>query len=311
MKRILMLLTSHRLDCLRLSLGRLDRTDSFRHFDRVVFLLNGVEGRHLRFVNDFIAAHPTVAFDTVAGPRGRSERISELENRCVQRHPDAVYVKMDEDIFIGEGWAPRLFSAYEAHAADPSLALVTPLIPNNAFGLYQLLTRYYPELQREYEVRFGFTPSPKSESETWAYGSVAELATRKFIRIDAANAAHRVRHPRPEYLRFSERFSVGCVCFDYRHWKDMGGIPPKDEPEWCAWIRDHGRFNVLDDSQIVLHYSFFVQQDWLDRTHLLEDIRRANLPESLPPSARLRYYAPWLLRVARQVPGVIARRIRP
>jgi hypothetical protein len=86
----------------------------------------------------------------------------------------------------------------------------------------------------------------------------------------------------------------------------MGGIPSTDEPGWCQWIEENGHVNVLDCAQIVLHYSFFVQQEWLDRTTLLEDIRRANLPDTVVSTS---WPPPRLLRVARQVPSILRRRL--
>jgi hypothetical protein len=92
------------------------------------------------------------------------------------------------------------------------------------------------------------------------------------------------------------------------HWQEMGGIPGDEEPAWGQWVPDHGKFNVLVTDTIVHHYSFFVQQDWLDRSSLLEDIRMANLPDTLP-SKTARYYFPRLLRIAQQVPRGLKRKL--
>ncbi len=88
----------------------------------------------------------------------------------------------------------------------------------------------------------------------------------------------------------------------------MGGIPETDEPGWTSWIRDNAQTNILDCSQIVLHYSFFVQAEWLDRSSLLEDIRRINLPgtRTLPQRTGIARG----LRFAQQVPGIIRRKLK-
>ena len=61
----------------------------------------------------------------------------------------------------------------------------------------------------------------------------------------------------------------------------------------------------MDQSLVVLHYSFFVQQEWLDRSSLLEDVRRTNLPGTAP------VWAPALRwgRLAQQIPGIVKRRL--
>ena len=310
--KLLMILTSHRLDCLKISLGLLEKSNAFAAFDRVIFLENGLEPSHRAFIDRFIDAHPGIAWDHVTGPRGRSERISGLENDCVRKYPGCVYVKMDEDVFVPSGWAERMLAAYERHRSDPDLALITPLIPNNPYGLYKLLTKYYPAHLAEHRSRFGCDPAPEIHGLTWQSPAVAEWATRLFIDLEDCNAHHRELITAAQKETddvFSDPFSVGCVCFDYRHWEKMGGIPPKDEPEWCAWIQQHAQHNILDGSQIALHYSFFVQQDWLDRTTLLEDIRRTNLPETCPPGFGLWRHLPRLARTARQIPTVIRRRL--
>ena len=65
-RRILMVLTHDRLDCLRLCLDRLEKAEAFSQFDRVVLLLNGVPGRLRRFVERYMAARPEVQWDQLA-----------------------------------------------------------------------------------------------------------------------------------------------------------------------------------------------------------------------------------------------------
>lgn len=307
---LLMILTSHRLDCLKLTMELLDRTNSINEFDKIVFLLNGVTRTHLHYIQRWIKEHPEIPCDTVSGPRGRSECISSLENQCIERYPNRVYVKIDEDIFVSNGWASRLLETYKRNQNRPNLALITPLIPNNAFGLYQLLTRFYPEYGEDYVRLFGEKPALGVHSKIWSHPAPAEWSTRLFINLNVANESHRRRLAQSNMsseFEFTDPFSIGCICFDYRHWQRMGGIPETDEPGWTSWIQENGQTNILDCSQIVLHYSFFVQQEWLDRTSLLEDIRAANLPGTLSLAQRVGLAR--MKRIAKQIPGVIRRRI--
>jgi len=313
MKKVLMILTHDRLDCLRITLEMLALGDSLRAFDKVVLLLNGVSTHHRRVVERFMAAHPKTSWDTLEGPGTRPAGLVGLQNRCVERYPDSLYVKLDDDVFVPAGWADRMISAYNANAKRDNLGLITPLIPNNSFGLHALLTKFYPSLLEEHRQRFGRDPSPERQSFTWHNPTVAEWATRPFLSLNEANEKHRKlldETSLPRFIEFADPFSIGCICYDYRHWKKMGGVPPRDEPEWCDWIQSHHHVNILDCSQIVLHYSFFVQQDWLDRTSLLEDVRIANLPGTLSHSSLTGYHLPHWIRTARQVPRVLGRRLR-
>ena len=308
-RKVLMILTHDRLDCLQLCLEMLERAGAYACFDKVVLLLNGVPPRLRRFVQAYMAARPQVGWDTVDGDGTRPAGLVHAQNECVRRYPDSVYVKVDEDVFVPRGWAERMLETYAQYSARADLALITPLIPNNAFGLHRLLNGFYPEKLPEFTRNFGAPPSDEPKGPTWHSPYIAEWATRLFLDVDAANAEQRRRLAaggQPRWQEFCKYFSIGCICYDYAHVQRMGGVlPPRDEPDWCAWFEAHRQACVVDQSLIVLHYSFFVQQEWLDRSTLLEDIRRVNLPGTAPA------WAPALRwgRLARQVPGIVKRRL--
>ena len=305
---ILMILTHDRLDCLRLCLDFLEKAEAFARFDRVVFLLNGVPSRLRRFVEGYIAARPQVKWDFVVGDGTRPGGICFVQNECIRRYPDSVYVKVDEDVFVPRGWAERMLETYERYADRHDLALITPLIPNNAFGLHRLLTVFYPEKMDEFERKFGAKPSAEPKGPTWQSPSIAEWATRQFLHMDEANEEQRRRLTTSGQVRwheFCQYFSIGCICYDYAHVQRMGGsLPPRDEPDWCAWFEANKQVCILDQSLLVLHYSFFVQQEWLDRSSLLEDIRSVNLPDAAPCFASVRRW----IRFGKQLPGIMKRR---
>ncbi len=308
-RKVLMILTHDRLDCLRLCLEMLEKANAFAAFDHVVLLLNGVPARLRRYVQQFMAARPQVRWDTVDGDGTRPGGICAVQNECIRRYPDSIYVKVDEDVFVPTGWAERMLATYERYQDRTDLALITTLIPNNAYGLHRLLTTFYPEKLPEFERLFGAPPSAAAKGPTWQRPDIAEWATRLFLDLEAANEEQRRRlaaSDQPRWHEFCQYFSIGCICYDYAHVQRMGGaLPPRDEPDWCAWFEEKKHICVLDQSMVVLHYSFFVQQDWLDRSTLLEDIRARNLPGTSPwYAAGARWW-----RLARQVPRILKRRL--
>lgn len=307
MKRILMILTSHRLDCFSLCMDCLLASNSLRQFDRVVLMLNGVVGRHLQYVQDLIASHPEIPWDTVSGPRGKGPLVANLQNECVRRYPDSVYFKIDEDVFVSEGWVDKLAAAYETFKSDPNLAMVLPLIPNNGVGFNHLLTRS-PELADEYRKVFTYPITPDFNGPIWIQPKLAEWMIRRFIDLRAANRALESR-PGERHVKFAHRFSINCIVYDYRHWTQLGKIPDEEEPAWTQWVPDNGKFCVLATDTLVHHYSFFVQQDWLDRSSVLEDIRLVNLPGSGFSKWSPSYHLPRAVRIAQQLPRVVKRRI--
>ena len=52
-RKVLMILTHDRLDCLRLCLAMLEKANAFAAFDHVVLLLNGVPPRLRRYVRRY------------------------------------------------------------------------------------------------------------------------------------------------------------------------------------------------------------------------------------------------------------------
>lgn len=313
MKKLLMILTSHRLDCLRISLELLEKHDDLGKFDKVVFLMSGVRPQHSHYIDGFIARHPGVSWDKVVGPRGRKKVIADLQNECIRRHPGCLYFKIDEDVFTSPGWVEKLESAYLAHADDADLGLITPIAPNNGIGCYYLLS-HIDWLRKSYDARFSFPVIPDYEAPVWVQPHLGEFMTRAFINLEKANQELVQRFgptfDRKHALYFSHRFTINCICYDYRHYTQMGLIPDTDEPGWTQWAADHGKHHLLVPNVLVHHYSFFVQQDWMDRSHLLEDIRRSNLPGTIGSPASLSYQWPWITRMAEQAPRAITRKIR-
>jgi hypothetical protein len=273
MKKVLMMLTSHRLDCFRLTMDSLLLSGELARFDQVVLLLSGVSGPHLEAVQAFMKAHPEISWDTISGPRGKGRFVSNLQNECVRRYPDSLYFKIDEDLVLPPGWVDRMTAAYEAYRDDPRLSLLTPVVTNNATGFHFLLT-LFPDLAAEYRERFGYELTPEVTGPVWQHPAVAEWIIRKFLDLREGNQRVRdalARTGLPVRGEFAWRFSINNLVYDQRHWNELGGIPDGEEPAWAQWVVDNGKIIVLVRDVLIHHYSFFVQNEWLDRTSLLED----------------------------------------
>ena len=311
MQRVLMILTSHRLDCFQLNLEMLKAKGNLAKFDKVVLMLNGVEGKHLQYVNDFMAANPEIDWDTIAGPRGKGPLVAGLQNQCVERYPNSLYFKIDEDVYMPTDWVDRLTATYERWKDDPELGLITPVVVNNSTGSYFLM-QAFPELAEEYKTKFdGKELTEQVDGPVWRYPQIAEWLTRNFIDLDAANeriAKYLAESGTETDHKFAHRFSINNLVYDYRHWQELGGIPDDEEPAWCQWVIDQGKFNILARDTVLHHYSFFVQNAWLDRTSLLEDLRCVNLPGTLKAGS-MAYNLPRWQRSAQQVPDALKRRL--
>lgn len=332
MKQILMILTSHRLDCLRLCIDMLIEGGSAHRFERICLLCSGVTGRHKHYVESLPQRHPELNWDFIWGDRGRGKPISEMQNECVRRYPHQLYFKIDEDTFVSDDWDRCMRSAYDLFKDDPRLSLITPVVTNNQRGAYHLLTTF-PDLGEEFTRRFRQPIVTDRMGPVWLYPQCAEFLIRRFLNLKQANTELRntaSNNPASEVqsitknekrktkndpstfnlqpVTFSYPFSINCIAYDYRHWQEIGGVPEEDENGWGEWIPAHDKFIVLATDAIVHHYAFFVQQRWLDRSSLLEDIREANLPHSIKTSTAKMMQ---MIRILRDVPTALLLRLRP
>lgn len=336
MKKILMILTSHRLDCFQLCIDMLVGGGSAYRFDRVVIMCSGVKGRHLGYVQSLPDRHPNIKWDFIFGVRGRGKPISNMQNDCVRKYPNALYFKLDEDTFVSRDWDVMMEHAYARFKDDPALSLLTAVVTNNQRGAYHLLNAF-PELGDEFKRTFKQPIVADRMGPVWILPQCASFMIRNFLNLDDGNRRLREANRRSEVrslrsesgdqnseaenkmpetysvqlaachlLTFSHPFSINCICYDFRHWQEIGGVPEEDENGWGKWIPEHKKFIVLVADALVHHYSFFVQQAWLDRTSILEDIRRANFPKTYRPLAGS---LARIFRIVQQVPGAIGRRI--
>lgn len=143
-----------------------------------------------------------------------------------------------------------------------------------------------------------------ASGSVWFYPHLADWLIRRFLSLDDANDRMR-RAATERWIPFHDRFSINCICYDNRHWLELGGVREHDEVDWGEWIRENRKLVVFDAHAVCHHYTFFNQQDWLDRTSLLEDLRRANLPGTLPLFSSLNP----ALRFLRQIPSIVRRRL--
>lgn len=300
-----MILTSHRLDCFSLAVDMLAQGGSLARFDTVAVLCSGVKGRHLTYVEALPKRFPNTQWDFIFGERGRGKPISDMQNECVKRHPNALYFKIDEDTFVSDDWDKHIVAAYEQFRDDPRLSLITPVVTNNQRGAFHLLTSF-PEFGAEFTARFAKPIIPDRMGPVWLFPQCAEFMIRRFLNLKKANQELRALKQEP-FIAFSYPFSINCICYDYRHWLEIGGVPEEDENGWGKWIPEHDKIIVLATQSVLHHYSFFVQQNWLDRSTLLEDIRAANLPDTIQPLITRKMNR--FKRIVGQLPSVLARKL--
>ena len=228
-----------------------------------------------------------VSWDTMAGPRGKGPLVAGPQNRVVEKYPNRLYFKIDEDIIVPPGWVDRMTAAYERHKDDPKLALCTPVVTNNSTGAHFLM-ELYPELATEYTERFQAADHPRMSPAPC--GNTLKLQSGLSVRssdsttpIKNSKSSFPNRGPATVFsINDSALTTSYTTTTTGKHWEVF--LTTKNLRGQRGYASTG---NIMCWSAIAcsITTAFFVQQDWLDRTTLLEDLRHANLPPALHHSA--------------------------
>lgn len=201
----------------------------------------------------------------------KENNVSLVQNVAIKLHPQAKYVfKLDEDIFITEGYFEKIIRAFEhAHNERYIPGVIAPLIPINGYAHVRVLEKL--ELVNEYEKRFGelkysaghdrpIESSPEVAKFFWGDGDIMPSIDDMNLRFGMDPIEER---PVPI------RFSIGAVFFTRELWEDMGGFSVnrktndlgKDEEELCSYCCLKSRPLLVSENVLVGHFSFGPQNE--------------------------------------------------
>ena len=201
----------------------------------------------------------------------RTERnhVCLIQNLAIHLHPDARWIyKMDEDIFVTEGFVSRLKEVYLRAKGElrMQIGFVAPLIPVNGYGHVRVLEK--TGLVGEWETRFGelaytdglhhhrnILSNPECAKFMWG-SSCSELKD-----IDLLSAKFAAEGP--SYRVCPIRFSIGLILFERSTWEDWGLFPVvsgtgmgEDEVHVCQYCQLHSKAMVIAENSLVGHLAF-------------------------------------------------------
>jgi len=267
---ILLLLTSHRLDCFLICLRSLERCTDLDRFKRIYIVANAVSQEHLALAMGFAARHPN-SIIVERGPRGLVPAVHAAINEILAAHMDDVIIKLDEDLFVTPGWLDALLEGYLDHADRSDVPLVMPLIPISPPGrhvLNRFLRTAYPSERHMYV-------GPPVE-ENWVYH---RWMWEKLINENLAEIYCRSPAPKYSYVSY---LTINCVVFDKRIMRLALPLPTTRVAGQL--LPDETIFNLILHAGrqkvavlghcLVHHYSFAACEDYL-RSHVpLEKVWR-------------------------------------
>lgn len=214
------------------------------------------------------------------------------QNIAIQYHPSADWIyKIDEDMFITEGFFENMMDTYYAAERDNYVpAFVAPIINVNGFGYVRILKKY--NLVEEWEKRFGkvvYTDGLYHNKSILTNADAAKYLWGKecceLRSIDAVNAKFRAE--KQGYSLCPFRFSIGAVLFKKKAWENWGGFPvPQegnglglDETTMCYTSIEQARAIIISENSVVGHLGFGPQSKEMTK-YFLENKRQFELKEA-------------------------------
>ncbi|GAB6038565.1 hypothetical protein JCM15519_31240 [Fundidesulfovibrio butyratiphilus] len=260
---ILLLLTSHRLDCLLVCLRSLERYTNLARFKKIYVVANAVEPDHAAILNRFRNTRDNVSV-IHCSPRGLIPAVNTVQNAILSEHLDDVVVKMDEDVFVTPRWLEHLLEGYTLHRSRADIPLVSalcPVSPPGRFALGRFLKVAYPAERAMYA-------GPVIE-ENWVYHRWMwqKVVDEHFVESFAASG-------QPPYF-YPGFATINCVAFDRRLMENVlplpvakvTGQPSSDEGAINRVLRDNRWKTAVVSRAVAHHYSFSRCEHYL-RAHV-------------------------------------------
>ncbi|MEL7639889.1 MAG: glycosyltransferase family 2 protein [Solidesulfovibrio sp.] len=260
---VLLLLTSHRLDCFLICTRCLERFTDFSRLKHVYVVANALSPDHLAVARRFVARHANASL-VERGPRGLVPAVHAAQNEILASHLEDVIIKIDEDLFVTPHWLEHLVDGYIDHADRPDVPLVMPLVPVSPPGRH-VLNRF---LRVSYPSERPMYCGPPIE-ENWVYH---RWMWEKLLHENLAEVYLRDGPAKYGYVGY---LTINCVIFDDRIMRRVLPFPTSptagqattDERSInLALATDRMKVAVLGRS-LAHHYSFSKCEDYL-RSHV-------------------------------------------
>lgn len=264
-KPVLVLLTSHRTDCLALTLRCLERFTDLSAFERIHLVCNAVEPPLAAVAETFAARHENVRVRHCA-PRGLVPAVMREMNAIISEHPGSPVVKMDEDVFVSPGWDEAFAREWARHLDDSETLLVGALTPVGS-AAHRLMDRFmeqtYPRLHKRYAAA-----GDDVAGNRYYHRSMWEAVLGAGVDRDLVSAWRDFSEREPAV--YSKSIPIHLVMYDQRLLQHvypfpeemMNGMAMVDELSTNLALAAHGRACIITDP-LAHHYSHWRSELYL------------------------------------------------
>ncbi len=265
---VLMLLTSHRVDCFLLCVKCLELYTDLTRFKKIYVVANEVGDEHAVIIKSFQQRHKGI-IDVHCTPRGTIPAVVSMENFIMARHAEDPIIRLSEDVFVTPGWLERLIAAYKIHRTHESVPVASCLTPVSRTGR-QVMDRALRLHYREERRRL-----PQVPMETNAV--YHRFMWEKVLHDGLVEKYLALERPKHVYLG---HISVDCIMFDERLTRAITPIPLRapegvtrvDEFHINGHLRTTGRRAVVATDAVVHHFSHSGPEAFLRRHVSLDDV---------------------------------------
>ena len=196
----------------------------------------------------------------------KENNVSLVQNVAIKLHPKAKYIfKLDEDIFITEGYFDKMLNAYKhSENAYYKTGFLAPVIPLNGFTHYLVLEKL--GLIEDYARRFE-RPIIMAGNQRMIQSSleVAKYFWGNDNVVPSIDELNKMFSADPiEECLCPVRFSIGAILFKREFWENMGyfkvdlsiNAMGMDETQICEYCMRVSRPIVISKNVVVGHFSF-------------------------------------------------------
>lgn len=199
-----------------------------------------------------------------------------VQNVAISLHPKAQYIyKLDEDIFITEGYFQSLFNAYQrAKAGDYNPGIIAPLLLINGFTSRIILDKLSDSARRSFNNRFGklkYQAGADNKPLIESNVSVARFLWGEDCIIPSIDELNRLfRSQEQKETACPIRFSIGAILFERSLWENMHyfdvdrkdkNMMGRDEIKICEYCMIQSRPIIVSENIVVGHFSFVMQTE--------------------------------------------------
>lgn len=250
--KILIILTSHRLDCFWLCMRCLETNTDLSFFNKIYILANEVSEEHAHIINSYKKKYKSI-IDIHCSPRGLGGCVIAMQNIVLEQHKNDIIVKIDEDVFVTKDWITNLYNCYEKYI-NTNAIIFSPTIPNNYVGRAVISDI----LKQKFTTEYNDELSTKTVHQNYKYG---EWIWKKVI---SDKLVEHILSKKPREMVFKKDLNINCILFDDRLTKLIHPFRYSDEAEINNKISTSIYHGIMTTSCLVHHYSFGPQQSHID-----------------------------------------------